>query len=388
MAKGLTKTDKILLEKIRMFQKKEQPEFSKKECIEIWYSVRQKLLKKFPLRMWHIVDHKRLLTQKLVEEFQEDNPNEYPHAKTFYEYRLGGMLYLCGNSPYAAFEIAGFTDPRTKYYDPVLTETPWLALDNLPRSYWNVKNFFKAVEWLRIKVKKPISEITVDDFCDNGLSSILEYNQGSPFKTLRSIYMTLEAFDMQRRPNKFWRNKEERAKRTREMVEKSGKAPTEIKVEDFENYNISQILGLNKRTVFKALREAGYDLKETDMHETSHGYWNKRKNRSEHTRQMMDDLKKPIEKIAAKDFLDYGLDSVLAHCDDSPTLALKEAGYDVSEREKMRGYWSDIDNFEKELRAVIYDLGFVPTPGYLRKMKRWDMINAIRKYGYIWISAE
>ena len=65
---------------------------------------------------------------------------------------------------------------------------------------------------------------------------------------------------------------------------------------DFLENGLKGVLDYYSGSPFRALKDAGYDIKEYEMDKVPQGYWKKKENRVKAIRGMVDDLgKKPTE---------------------------------------------------------------------------------------------
>jgi hypothetical protein len=130
--RGPTKRDRDLLERIRKYET-----YTDEQAKEIWHEVRRREKRRFPNRFLGKYQHRVAVVRAFIKEYRKEHPGDYPQARNFHKNKLAGLLVgYYGDSPFNALAEAGFTKSRTSVYDPVLAKTPWLALDVIPRSYW------------------------------------------------------------------------------------------------------------------------------------------------------------------------------------------------------------------------------------------------------------
>ena len=122
-----------------------------------------------------------------------------------------------------------------------LMEEAGLPFERYQRNpgYWqNKENRVREVKALVEKLGKNPSDITKNDFMDNGLSTILNTHHGS----LRAIMKEAGYDVVKKKPPKYWNIKENRVKAVREMVKNSGKKPSKIEREDFVKAGLQSLL--------------------------------------------------------------------------------------------------------------------------------------------------
>ncbi len=264
---------------------------------------------------------------------------------------LSSMKYYFG-SPFLALKEAGYDIKE------------W-EMKQTPRGFWDKReNRVKAIKWLVEKLDKPIAEITQRDFTNGGLSGLIQkYYSHSPLLALKGAGYDIKEWEMQYVPKTYWKKNENRINAVRRLVNVLDKPVTKLTVKDFERGGLGGLLN-NKRyysgSPFLALKSAGYDIKEWEMTITQRGFWNKRENRIEAIKWLVEKLDKPIAEIYQKDFINNGLSGVLQkYYSYSTILALKDAGYDIEEWERLRtlrGYWNKKENRIKVTRWLVEKL--------------------------------
>jgi hypothetical protein len=86
------------------------------------------------------------------------------------------------------------------------------------------------------------------------------------------------------------------------------------------------------------------------------GFWDKKENRIRATKNLIKQLKKPINEIRYSDFKNNGL-SILIRKSKGFRLALKEAGYQKNLKLKRKaGYWEIKKNRIKSVRKLVSQL--------------------------------
>jgi hypothetical protein len=105
--------------------------------------------------------------------------------------------------------------------------------------YWKIQeNRIRAVRNLVNDLGKDPNDITKRDLNSNGLSTILSFHRGS----LRAI-MKEAGFDVEKKkPPKYWNNKENRTRATKELVNRLDKDPITIGRDDFVGAGLHSLL--------------------------------------------------------------------------------------------------------------------------------------------------
>lgn len=372
MPKGhTTRGEARLLGRIR---DKPKQLYSREEAVELWYSVRQGVKKRFPHRFWKDSDHRKYVVQAFVDGHLA-RTGFYPAEEEWKAAKLTGIfmhrLYYKGNLM-APLNEGGYTDKESKKFDPRLVNAPWTVMHNVPCEYWkNADNRVKAVRWLvdacreRHGKKYPGCE----DFNDNRLSGLFVHHyDSSPLTALEEAGYTdptQENFDpvldfapwlvLGQMPQSYWHDAENRASATRWLVDIANKEPAEVIADDFKEYGLSGMLQEKSWSPYMALREAGFNVDESDMNELPRGYWKVRKNRVAAVRRFVESSGKKPAEIIADDFDDAGLSGLMKHYKGSPIAALQEAGYRMRALDRPhvpRGTWQSPEHVREALIRV------------------------------------
>ncbi|HID71128.1 MAG TPA: hypothetical protein EYP29_00075 [Thermoplasmata archaeon] len=232
-----------------------------------------------------------------------------------------------------------------------------------PPGYWKVKeNRVRAIREMVEKLNKPVDEIKKKDFHAHHLSSVLNFYHGSVAKAL------LEAGFQRKKIKKedgYWEKKENRVEEVRALVSRLGKSPDEIKKKDFFDNHLTMLFKYG--SLKELLEEAGYTLQKTQKPK---GYWNSRENRVKAIREFVENVGKPLNKITKKDFIAYGLSSLLNRYNGSLWNAIRDAGFEDVKVWRPPGHWNKKENRIKAVRELVQKLGKDP-----KEITRKDFIE-------------
>ncbi len=325
MKSHVTKKEGKLLEELR------KGDYSRDKCIQIWNDLRNGFINRVPLNFWKKHNHRVYITEEFVKEYQEENPDRYPGVENFKENKLRSLMRYCSNSPFIAFQEAGFMDKDSENYDPKLDEVPWMVLDKLPQRYWDkTKNVRKAVDFLAENIDKEVIKLEEPDFRENNLFGLLSAYNGSPIDIIRKAEYKIDELDRNKVPlgkGGYWSKKVNIIKHTIRLVEKSDKPFTEIKAKDFKDNGLGRLLNKLENSPSKALNNAGYEFDILDLPRVPVNHWKNSNNRKGAVRDFVKELDKPIEEIRHSDFRNSRLSGLIAsHYKDHYKDALIEAG--------------------------------------------------------------
>jgi len=275
-----------------------------------------------------------------IKEFVEKSgkkPSELT-IEYFEKNGLGGLLneyYNC--SPYLALKDANFVNSP-------------LEMKNIPNGYWkSKKNRINAVKEMIKKSEKNPSEIIVEDFKKYNLMGLLTgHYKSSPYIALKEADIIKSPLEMEKVHNKYWKSKENRINAIKELVEKSGKKPSEITLKDFSNKGRGSILTVHNSSPYLALKEAGLVNSPLDMNNTPKNYWKSKENRINAIKELVEKSGKKPSEMTTKDFGRKGSMIINKYYKGSPYLALKDASYNV---QPNSGSKFKQDNLEEALRA-------------------------------------
>lgn len=152
------------------------------------------------------------------------------------------------------------------------------------------------------------------------------------------------ATQVERRPNRFWKDRENVLAEIRKMVARSGKEPREMGVKDFRENGLSTVICENYNgSPFLALFDAGLVSEADEAHMrkrgprsgTIDGKYNTREKRISVILRFAQELGKEPRDILQKDFGNHGLRGLLVkYYNGSPYLALLDAGLVTEADEK------------------------------------------------------
>ena len=268
-----------------------------------------------------------------------------------------------------------------------------------PPRYWQIReNRIRAVRDLVTKLALSNKKVTYEDFNRFGLHTILKYYNHSPFLVLKDAGYNIDEREMVQVPNKYWNEKENRIKATRNLVKKLNKPFTKITQKDFTNDGLRGLLKSHYNgSPFLALKEAGYNIQEWERKPVPRHYWEMEENRIKAIRGLVNKLNKPISNITNEDFENSGLRGIMKYYNGSAFQALKAAGYDIEEWERKqtsKGYWdvkeiriSAIKRMVKALNKPVneityYDFDDNGLHTVLRKFYNYSPFLALKDAGY------
>jgi len=241
---------------------------------------------------------------------------------------------------------------------------PW-EMKTIPSHFWDDRgNRINTVLWLMRKIGKPAHEITLKDFVNNGLSNLAR-KVGSHRKALREAGYNVEYHKKKTKPSGYWNKKENRVKAVKEMLEKTGKPPSDITGKDFIRNGLSGLLAKYNQSPSAALKDTGYGVNPLKRKYLPTGYWNKKENRAKPVRDMVKKLNKPLRDITRKDFRDAGLWRLFTYrYNNSIWRALNDAGYTIERtqmRRKPHGYWNEKENRVNAIKEMFEKIGKDPS---------------------------
>lgn len=164
----------------------------------------------------------------------------------FFENGLRRFLRYYRGSPYEALRNAGFEIK------------PW-EMQKTPKGFYrHKKNRIEVTKLLVAVLGKDARELTQDDFLDNGLSRLLSYYRRSHFEALRDAGFDVNAWEMDKTPKGFYKDKANRTAATKWLVAMLGKDAREITEEDFNQNCLGGLIAkYYSGSPYEALLEAG-----------------------------------------------------------------------------------------------------------------------------------
>ena len=203
----------------------------------------------------------------------------------------------------------------------------------------------EAVKDLVKTLGEPVDKIRKRDFLEHNLSSLLNVYHGSVSRAL------LEAgFNRRKvkRESGYWDITENRVTEIQRFVEELGKTPDDITKKDFRDYHLSMLFKYGSlRTL---LEEAGYSR---TKNQRPRGYWDSRENRIGAIKEFVKDMDKPFNEITKKDFIDYGLSSLLNKYNGSLWRAIEDAGFKEIKVWRAPGYWNKKENRVSAVKELV-----------------------------------
>ncbi|MBI4680456.1 MAG: hypothetical protein HY753_04425 [Nitrospirae bacterium] len=188
---------------------------------------------------------------------------------------------------------------------------------------------------------------------------------------------------MHKRPQGYWKNKNNRISAIRQLVCKLNKPVTKITQRDFYVNGISGLLPYYNYSPYRALQEAGYNIDEAQMATKPMGYWKIKENRVAAIKRLVQNLSKPFTEVTANDFTKYGISTVLNYNSRSPYLALKEAGYEVLPwlmHQAPQSYWNKKEHRIEAVRWLLQKLRKPVTHVTQNDFKKNNLTGLLDKY--------
>ncbi|MDO8339527.1 MAG: hypothetical protein Q7T16_02620 [Candidatus Burarchaeum sp.] len=211
----------------------------------------------------------------------------------------------------------------------------WLTKRGKPRAQWAQNPDAKAesVRQLVVALKKDPRDLEFNDFHFNYLSGLISnYYNGSVYAAVSDAFPELNIlpWELMQTPRGFYESKENRIAAVKWLVEKLGKDPRDITVEDFHSNRLGGLLLRNYNdSPYAAVSEAFPELNihPWEMLSTPRGFNESKENRIAAVKWLVEKLGKDPRDITVEDFRSNRLGGLLnAYYRDSPYLALLEAG--------------------------------------------------------------
>jgi hypothetical protein len=164
---------------------------------------------------------------------------------------------------------------------------------------------------------------------------------------------------MKTAPKGYWKEKQNRVNALKEMIAYLGKPITELTQRDLTKLGFGGIMGRTK-SFYNALREAGYEIDPLKMVKVPQDYWNKKENRVNAVKKLVEGLNKPITELTKKDFYNANGVGLLSKYKSSPYKALKDAGYEILPWQMKRTpfrFWNDKNNRIEAVKWLVKKLG-------------------------------
>lgn len=162
-----------------------------------------------------------------------------------------------------------------------------------------------------------------------------------------------------KKPHGYWKNRENRIRAIRELVNKLGKAPRNITQKDFFRNGLAVVNAYYNGSCWASLKDAGYDLKPWEMKKFPLRIWNSKQNRIEAVKWLLNKLKKKPQELTYADFNKNRLYKLLL-ITKGVHNALTEAGYTVERKAKPRNYWKHRNNRIKYIKRLVNTIGKPP----------------------------
>ncbi|MBI2040965.1 MAG: hypothetical protein HYT16_02575 [DPANN group archaeon] len=207
------------------------------EVLDVWDDVKCGLRKQFPhgtrpnnYSFLRDRQHRRWILQKFISNCLRDK-GRHPEQNDYKDARLNGLLgHYLNSSSYDAAVFAGFTNPENVvYYDVVLDKMPWLAI-RLPQKFWLVRETrTKGTKWaVRVlrKLGKTPEEIEWRDIEQLiGHVRVTQKTRLTLPELLDEAGYKISPAKMQKAPNSYWREPENRRAYILHRKEELGRPP-------------------------------------------------------------------------------------------------------------------------------------------------------------------
>jgi hypothetical protein len=312
-------------------------------------------------KLWGLLSYYKSSTYKALQEagFEVDG---WGLKRTKYKFwtikenRVKAIQWLIRKTgkPYkqltsADFKSFGLSGLLSKYYGgsvfKALKESEYNINEfelgpGVPKRYWQDRERrIQVIKKFAQTINKPLTEISQKDFREYGLWGILtSYYNSSPLLALEDAGFDVRAEERSIKPQGYWKNRENRIKMIRDMVHKSGKPLHEFTQKDFRKFHIWKLLTeYYQSSHILALKDAGYNIEPWQMRKKPNRYWSIRDNRIFAIKRFVLNLNKTISEITEEDFHGHGLAGCLKYYNDSPYLALIDAGFNVKKEEMKHG---------------------------------------------------
>ena len=196
------------------------------------------VMEKLPNGFWNKPENRTYAIRWLVKKTQAERGG-YPTTRDFKKNHLHGLLGKCNSSPLEALEEAGYTDPASPFFDPVLDFAPWIVLPHMPHGYWTDDyNRASATRWVVAMSRRRPKNIKAADFTGYHLWGLIEGR--SVHSMLEEAGFKVKAQDMRRVPPNHWRSRKNRVEALRDFAE--GKDVRIIRYRDLYKAGLSRVL--------------------------------------------------------------------------------------------------------------------------------------------------
>jgi len=221
-----------------------KPNYDDRLVYEPWNA-----LDELPDRFWHNAQNRNCAIHWLVKKTRNEK-GRYPSTKDFTKAGLGSILQK--GSILELLEDAGYTDPTSLYFDPLLDYAPWIVLPKMPNGYWNdEQNCAIATRWAVWASGKRPKNVNKNDFLEFGLGMIL--NGRSLYSVLSEAGFNVEPDEMYRVPRNYWKSHKNRIEAIQKFAK--GKDPMKIRYDDICKASLGRILCYASKN--ETLQDAG-----------------------------------------------------------------------------------------------------------------------------------
>ena len=309
-------------------------------------------------------------------------------VKDFRDHGLGTVITRYGPK-YRLFREAGFE------------LKPWEVKKSTMGLWEGMETRVSAVSWLVEKMKKPVTEISREDFVDNGLATLLamynpkkckdykktgiietppgyllEYPNAVARALAEAGFLSGEDEKKMKLSGKVrashWFDRDNRIAALKEIVDDLGKPPEKITQKELERANLVYMIHVYYGNRKKAFVDAGFDYDETEANQRPPRYWQEPRNRAREVRSMVKGSGKDPKDIVSRDFKEAGIEAVL-HNVPNVHYALREAGFNLLPWEMShvpKGFWYEERNRIMAVKWLVHVTGRKP-----KKITRNDYID-------------
>lgn len=275
-----------------------------------------------------------------------------------------------------------------------------------PRGYWNKKdNRIRATKWLVKSLGKKPDELKQKDFFSHGLAGLLAaysdercstYEKGEVFtfepgyllgfhtpleRALAEAGLISKESTSEEGRGK-WQSRENRILAIKSIVDEVGD-PRDVTIWDFEERRISALLTYYNKSVYTALKDAGYNIHPWERKKVPAGFWKKKRNRVAATRWLVAKKGGNPRKVGYWDFVDAGLRGIIT-ITGGALESLNEAGYRIAPwmgKATPRGTWQVKENRVAAIKWLMSRTGKFPSNLSMKDFKSNGLGSLATGYG-------
>ena len=275
-----------------------------------------------------------------------------------------------------------------------------------PHGYWNKKdNRIRATRWLVNALGKKPDNIKQKDFFSHGLAGLLAvYNDERCSAYEKGEYFTFDSGYLLGFPTPIeralaeagliskertseehrgkWQSRKNRILAIKSVVEEVGD-PRDVAVWDFEERRIDTLLAYYNKSVYAALKDAGYNIHAWERKKVPAGFWKKKRNRVAATRWLVARKGGNPREVSYWDFVDAKLRCIIT-ITGGALEALNEAGYNIKPwmgKATPRGTWQLKENRVAAIKWLMAKTMKDPTKLSMKDFKNNGLKSLASGYG-------